>query len=221
MSDLTKLTRYPERSQTDRKTVNALLDEVLVATISTVVDGQPWSIPTFFARDNDQILVHGSTGAGLMRHLASGAPATVTVHILDAIVVAETAFESSANYRSAVLRGIFRTISDDEKDKALRTLTDRLIPGRTSEVPPSTRKDLAATTILALPITPGSWIYKARTGPSGQPDPIVPDVWVGIVPMQATAGQPVPDQWVSVDVPIPASVEALVHQNSCESGPAS
>ena len=128
------LTRYPERGSDERTLLDALLDEVLVATVSTVVDGEPWTVPTLFARDGDRILIHGSTGAGLMRHLASGAPATVTVFQLDALVVADSAFDSSANYRSAVLRGNFEPVPADEADGALWALTNRLLPARQDEV---------------------------------------------------------------------------------------
>lgn len=213
MSDVTRLTRYPDRASTDRGLLDVLLDEVLVATVSTVVDGQPWSLPIFFGRDGDRVLIHGSTGSGLLRHLEAGNPATLTVYALDAVVVAQTAFESSANYRSAVLRGTFESVARADRDEALRILTDRLIPGRPSEVPPSTPKELAATTVLALTIAQDNWIYKARTGPSGCPDPLVRDVWVGVVPMKLTAGDPIKDAWVDDDVPVPPSVQALVQRH--------
>lgn len=209
----TTLTRMPDRASHNRSDLDALLDEVLVATLSTVVDDQPWTVPMFFARDEDRVLIHGSTGAGLLRILATGTPTTLSVHVLDGIVVAETAFESSANYRSAVLRGTFTPVPEGELEDALRTLTDRLIPGRSNEVPPSTRKELAATQVLQLPITPGSWIYKSRQGPSGMPGQPVEQVWAGVVPVEQIYTTPVADDWVAPDLPPPSSVQRLLATN--------
>lgn len=146
------LTRLGDRRSRGRHDLDALLDEVLVATVSTVVDGLPWSVPIFFARDRDRVLLHGSTGGGILRHLAAGAPVTLTVFSLDAIVVAHTAFESSANYRSAVLSGTAESLTGTDAEVALDLLTDRLVPGRVIEVRSSTRREYAATTVLALPI---------------------------------------------------------------------
>ncbi len=203
------LTRYPERGSDERTLLDALLDEVLVATVSTVVDGEPWTVPTLFARDGDRILIHGSTGAGLMRHLASGAPATVTVFQLDALVVADSAFDSSANYRSAVLRGNFEPVPADEADGALWALTNRLLPARQDEVRQNLPKELAATLVLALPITDGQWIFKSRSGPASGPDEVAPSTWVGVVPVQTVFGEPVADDRVPADVAVPASVQRL------------
>ena len=103
-SVLNALTRKPDRAG-DRAMLDALLDEVKVGTLSTVVDGLPWSVPMLFARDGDAILLHGSTGAGALRDVAAGAPVTFTVFAMDGLVVADSLFDHSANYRSAVVRG--------------------------------------------------------------------------------------------------------------------
>lgn len=205
MTDLTTLTRKPDRGTDERAALDALLDSVPVGVLSTVVDGMPWSVPLLIARDGDRVLVHGSTGAGALRHLLRGAPLTLTVFALDGLVVAETAFDSSANYRSAVLRGTATEVGADEAWGALERLTDRLLPGRTSEVRPSTNKEMRATTCLALPIEEGSWLLKARTG--GTDAPQDPDVWTGVVPIRMVAGEPEPTPGVSA--PVPASVQAL------------
>jgi uncharacterized protein len=141
-----RLTRMPERGRADREHLDALLDSELVGTLSTVSpDGEPWVVPIFFARDGDRVLVHGSTGAGALRLAASGAPVAFTVMALDALVVGHTTFESSANYRSAVLRGTMTSLRAEEGSDALDTLSDRLIPGRVAEVRPSNARELAAT----------------------------------------------------------------------------
>lgn len=203
--DLTRLTRYPERGFDDRGLLDQLLDEVPLAVVCSVLDGEPWSIPTLVARDGDRLLVHGSSGAGLFRHLAQGAPATVTVATMEAHVIAPTAFDHSANYRSAVVRGRFRPVAD--KDAAARALTDQLVPGRGAEVPPNTAKQLAATLVLELAITDDNWTYKARSGGSGEQ---AAGEWTGIVPVRTVLGQPVADEGVDPDVEVPASVRRLV-----------
>ena len=203
-----RIHRLPERGSDDRAKLDAFLDSQLVTTLSTVTgDGEPWVVPLLFARDGDRILVHGSTGAGALRAAASGAPVALSFVSLDALVVGHTTFESSANYRSAVLRGRLEPLPDDDRDAALNVLSDRLIPGRVAEVRPSTRKELAMTQVLALPITPGSWTYKERTGPASEPDEPT-DAWCGIVPRLTSWGTPEASSWTTSAVP--ASVRRLV-----------
>ncbi|MGW6035392.1 pyridoxamine 5'-phosphate oxidase family protein [Gordonia terrae] len=198
-SPLASLTRKPERAA-DRALLDALLDEAKVGTLGTVVDGLPWSVPTLFARDGDSILLHGSTGAGALRHVAAGAPVTFTVFVLDGLVVADTLFDHSANYRSAVIRGVLEVSGDAQTD--LEVLSDKLIPGRVAEVRPTTRKELAATVALRLPIADGQWIAKARTGgPGGESTD-----WTGVVPVRTVYDAPLTH---SGETP-PESVRALV-----------
>jgi Predicted flavin-nucleotide-binding protein len=167
--DLSRLTRKPDRGSSSRALLDALLDDELVGTLATVLDGEPWVVPLLFARDGDRILLHGSTGAGALRHIAEGAAMAFSVTAIDGIVVAESTFDSSANYRSAVVRGRARNLDADERAEALDLLSDRVIPGRTSEVRPSTPKEWAATLAMELPITGSNWTYKERIG--GPSDP--------------------------------------------------
>ncbi len=204
--DLSRLTRKPDRGSSSRALLDALLDDELVGTLATVLDGEPWVVPLLFARDGDRILLHGSTGAGALRHIAEGAAMAFSVTAIDGIVVAESTFDSSANYRSAVVRGRARNLDADERAEALDLLSDRVIPGRTSEVRPSTPKEWAATLAMELPITGSNWTYKERiAGPSDPEGPV--DVWCGVVPMRRVAGDPEPAPWSVGDVP--PSVQAL------------
>lgn len=208
-----RLTRKPERGSSDRTALDALLDDVLVGTLATVVDGRPWTVPMLFARDGDHVLLHGSTGAGALRQVAAGAPAALTVVALDGLVVAHTTFESSANYRSAVLHGELVTLSGAEQERALDVLSDRLVPGRTSEVRPSSRREHAATLAMALPITDGRWLYKERTGGPSEPDEET-QAWTGVVPLRTVAGEPEPSEHaVTLGAPVPASVRALIERS--------
>ncbi|MGC3993647.1 MAG: pyridoxamine 5'-phosphate oxidase family protein [Propionicimonas sp.] len=203
----TELTRKPDRGRQDRADLDVVLDAMPVGTLSTVVDGRPWVVPMLFCRDGDRLLLHGSTGAGALRHVAAGSPAALSVVHLDGIVVADSTFESSANYRSAVVYGSLSPIEGDEKDAGLRKLSDAILPGRTTEVRPSTGKELAATLAMSMPIVEGSWMVKTRSGPPSEPGD--PNVWEGVVPLGLTVGPPEPAPWLSAGVPVPASVRAL------------
>lgn len=206
--DLDRIKRLPERSRADRADLDAVLDAAAVGTLATVVDGLPCAVPMLYARIGDRILLHGSTGAGALRQVATGAPAALCVTHLDAIVVADNLYNSSANYRSAVVRGHLEPIVGDAAEDALAVLSDALIPGRSTEVRAATRKELAATLTIALPIEPGQWTVKVRSAPPGEGDRN-PEVWAGLVPMRTVVGEPVPAPWVPDDVPVPASVRAL------------
>ncbi|HET7761480.1 MAG TPA: DUF1272 domain-containing protein [Phycicoccus sp.] len=204
------LGRHAERGCSERAELDALLDEVLAGTLSTVVDGRPWVVPMLFARDGDRILLHGSTGAGALRQVAAGAPAALTVFSVDGLVVAHTTFESSANYRSAVVHGRLTTLSEGERTHALEALSDRLLPGRTREVPPMTRREQAATLAMALPITDGQWLLKVRDGGPTPPEEET-DAWCGVVPFRTVADVPHPAPWTDeAGTEVPASVTALL-----------
>ncbi|MEN0134118.1 MAG: pyridoxamine 5'-phosphate oxidase family protein [Rhodococcus sp. (in: high G+C Gram-positive bacteria)] len=203
-----KIKRYPDRARTERAQLDAVLDAAPMGTLATVVDGLPWAVPMLYARDGDRILLHGSTGAGALRQVAAGAPAVLCVAMLDGIVVADTLFDSSANYRSAVVRGNLVTLDADESAGALDALSDVLIPGRSREVRGHRRKELAATLALALPIEPGQWTVKVRDAPPGEPAE-ASSAWAGVVPVRSVAGDPVPAPWVATGTPVPASVSRL------------
>lgn len=205
-SRLSRLNRLSERGSTDRSALDALLDDELIGTLATVVDGEPWAVPLLFARDGDRVILHGSTGAGALRHVAAGAPVAFTVAAIDGLVVAHSTFDSSANYRSAVLRGRVRNLASEERALALDLLSDHVLPGRTAEVRASTPKEWAATLAMELPITAGDWTYKERSGGPGAPDEPV-DVWCGVVPLRRVAGRPEPAVWSVGDVP--GSVETV------------
>ena len=197
-SILEALTRKPDRAG-DRAVLDDVLDAARVGTLSTVVDGMPWSVPLLFARDGDTILLHGSSGAGMLRHVGAGAPVAFTVFVMDALVIADTLFDHSANYRSAVIRGTTEIV--DDARHVLEVLSDKLIPGRVAEVRETTRKELAATVALRLPIVDGQWIAKVRTGGPGA------DAagWTGVVPMRTVFDDPI----TYTGTEPPASVRAL------------
>ena len=207
-----RLRRLTDRARSERADLDALRDEVLTGTLSTVVDGRPWVVPMLFARDGDRVLLHGSTGAGALRHVAAGAPAVFSVMVVDGLVVAHTTFDSSANYRSAVIHGVLTPLTGEDRETSLDRISERLIPGRTAEVRPMLPKEVAATLAMELPITVGQWVLKARSGGASVPDEET-DAWSGVVPLRVVAGDPEPAPWsVEAATPVPASVSAFVER---------
>lgn len=205
-SDRTRVRRIAELQRTDRAALDAVLDAGEVAHVAVVEDGQPFVVPMAYARDGDRLLLHGSTGSRLLRRLAEGAPTCVTVTLLDGLVVARSAFESSMQYRSAMILGVC-TPATDPLD-ALRCFTEALLPGRWSEVRPTTRKELAGTHILQLPLE--EWSVKISDGDPEDPvEDQALDIWAGVVPTVTTYGQPRPSADLRPGIPVPASVRRL------------
>jgi uncharacterized protein len=166
----TELTRLRDRAVTDRTGLDRLLDDTFLAHVG-LTDGQGSVvvIPTAVVRDGDRVLVHGSTGSGWMRRAAAGQPACLTVTDLSGIIVARSAFENSLRYRSAVLFGTFTRLPNAEVPRALDLFTEHLLPGRTAEIRPNHRRELAATMVLSMPI--GQWSMKVAAGwPADAPD---------------------------------------------------
>ncbi|MGP4054468.1 pyridoxamine 5'-phosphate oxidase family protein [Mycobacterium sp. 4D054] len=173
-------------------------------------DGHPVAFPTGFARVEDSVVIHGSTGSPWMRAVADGAAVAVSVTTLDAVVVARSAFESSFHYRSAVLFGTFEVVDAEQKVADLEALTDTFIPGRVAELRPSSRKELAATMVLRLAIADGNWSLKVSDGwPDDPEEDIAAGAWAGVVPVSTGYGEPRRAPDCPADVPMPQSVLAM------------
>ena len=201
-SSRTRVRRLPERAITEMGVVHAILDAGLVAHIGIVDDGQPFVIPVAYARSSDTVVFHGSSGSRLMRALADGSPCCFTVTLLDGLVVARSAFESSMNYRSVVVLGHARVCEGDEKLDALRIITEHLTPGRWDGYRPPTSKEIAATLVLELDLAECS--AKVRTGdPADLPEDneAFPDMWCGVVPMTEAFGEPITADYCEAPVP--------------------
>jgi uncharacterized protein len=205
-----RIRRLAERQTTDRDALFALLDDELVGHLAAVVDGAPVVVPMGFARDGEHLLVHGSTGGGFALRAAS-ARSTVAfaVTALDGLVFARSLFDSSMNYRSAVVYGVLEPVDDERADAALLALSERLMPGRSAEVRATPRKEIAATRVLRLALD--DVVMKARAaGASEDPDDGEDHtVWAGVVPLERAWGAPEPSPLTSADAPTPNSVLAL------------
>ena len=207
----TNATRIPELMSHDRAVLNALLDSTIVGHVAYVdEDGTPGVLPTAIARFGDALIAHGSTGSRWMR-LVSGAPAAVSITSVDGIVVARSAFESSLLYRSAVLFGSFRALDGEEKADALNAMTDKLIPGRLSEVRPNSKKELAATLVLSMPIS--EWSLRVSDGwPEDTDDDFAGAAWAGHVRFGQAPATILDAPDLRSGIHAPESVRALHHR---------
>ena len=192
-TERTRLRRYPARGHYDRETTDRVLDEGIICHLGFVHDGQPFVIPTAYARLGDEIVVHGSAASRMLRVLKDGLPVCLTVTLVDGIVLARTAFNHSFNYRSVLVLGTAREITDPERKlAALRAFTERLVRGRWADVRPPTTQELQATSVLALPIEEAS--VKIRQGPPGDAgDELEFETWAGVIPFELRALPPIPD----------------------------
>jgi nitroimidazol reductase NimA-like FMN-containing flavoprotein (pyridoxamine 5'-phosphate oxidase superfamily) len=192
-SERSRVRRAPARADYERATIDAILDEALVAHLGFTVDGQPYVIPTLHARVGDEVYVHGAASSRMATMLGCGIPACLTVTLVDGLVLARSAFHHSMNYRSAVVLGHARYVEGpEEREAALSAFTERLIPGRWAEVRPPRRQELKGTRVLALSLTEAS--AKVRTGdPVDDEDDYALDVWAGVLPLTVQPGEPEPD----------------------------
>ena len=203
-SERVRLRRKRERGSYERETIDAILDEGLIAHLGIVQDGQPFVIPTLHARDGDIVYCHGSSASRTLKTLGAGLPACLTVSLIDGLVLARSAMHHSANYRSAVLLGTARLVEDPaERLHAFETIVERIVPGRWPDVRPPTGNESKATAVLALPIEEAS--AKVRCGgPLDDEEDYALPAWAGVIPLSLRAGEPQPDERLAPGIPVPA-----------------
>jgi nitroimidazol reductase NimA-like FMN-containing flavoprotein (pyridoxamine 5'-phosphate oxidase superfamily) len=197
----TRVVREPQLAVYERDTVNRILDEAFLCHVGFAVDGQPFVIPTSFGRDGDVLYIHGSAASRMLRNLERGVAVSVTVTLLDGLVLARSVFNHSMNYRSVVILGTATLVADPaEKLAALRTLSEHIIPGRWNDARQPNEKELKATSVLRLPISEFS--AKVRVGPpiDDEEDYSFP-AWAGIIPLDMTVGAPIRDKRCAQELP--------------------
>jgi uncharacterized protein len=209
-SDLSRVRRHPERARYDAAAVHAVLDADQVAHVGFVVEGRAVVIPMLYGREDHSVFLHGSVASRLMRQLPAGAPACLSVTLVDALVLARSAFHHSMNYRSAVAFGPVTSLRDDgDKLHGLRVITEHLVPGRWDEVRAPSRLELRQTAVLRLDIDEAS--AKARShGVADDEEDLVLPVWAGLVPITRSFGGVQPDPALAPGVPVSASVQDLL-----------
>ena len=195
--------RLPKRGHYDRETIYRILDEALICHVGFADGGQPYVIPINFARIDDTIVLHGAKASRLLKHVEAGHPICVEVTIVDGLVLARSVFHHSVNYRSVVLFGMGRLVTDErEKLAALEAVTEHLIPGRWKEARLPNQKELNATSVVSIQIEEAS--AKVRVGPpvDEEEDYTLP-VWAGILPLEQTSLTPIRDGLQTEDVMLP------------------
>jgi uncharacterized protein len=188
----TRVKRLHERGAYDRQTIDAILDAMPVCSVGYVFEDHPYVTPTLQWREGDHLYWHGSS-ASRMLEAVDAAKVCVTVTIIDGLVMARSAFHHSANYRSVMAFGTARKVTDpSEKEARLRTFVEKVYPGRWDLLRPMNKKELKATTVLALPLDEAS--AKVRRGPPGddEEDYALP-IWAGVIPLSLAVGAPIPD----------------------------
>lgn len=202
----TKIKRLPKRGNFERETIYKILDEGFVCHVGFAVNDQPFVLPTAYARADDTLLIHGSAASRMMRAMASEIDVCVAVTLVDGLVLARSAFHHSMNYRSVVVFGKAKIVSDEtEKTNALRAFTEHIVPGRWSEIRPPNKKELKGTLVLSLALSEAS--AKIRTGaPVDDEEDYALDVWAGVIPLKLSAQKPIADAKLKSDIKIPSYI---------------
>ncbi|MEV6027531.1 pyridoxamine 5'-phosphate oxidase family protein [Streptomyces sp. NPDC052036] len=211
-TDRTVPTRSPQRASYDKALVHAILDEGYVCHLGFVRDGAPVALPTLYGRVGERLYVHGSTGSRPLR--MSGAPdpglaVCLTVTHVDGLVLARSAFHHSINYRSVMVHGIARQVTDPaERQTALDALVDQVVPGRSRDSRPADKKELAATAVIRLDLDEVS--AKVRTGGvADEPEDLALPHWAGVIPVRKEYGAPQPDADLSPGIALPDYLAVL------------
>lgn len=203
-TERTQVKRLPNRAAYDSETVFQILDEAFICHVGFVVDGQPFVIPTAYARVEDKLYIHGSAASRMLRTLSGSVQVCVTVTLVDGLVLARSAFHHSMNYRSVVILGRATLVErPDEKMKALEAFTEHIVRGRWRDVRAPSDSEMKATTALALPLSEVS--AKIRTGPpkDDEEDYALP-IWAGVVPLRLEPSAPIADPRLEQKIAPPA-----------------
>lgn len=206
-SPRTTVKRHADRAVYERETIDAILDEALFCHVAVVQDGAPRVIPTIHARVGDTLYIHGSNASRTLRALKEGSEACVVVTLLDGLILARSAFNHSMNYRSVIVYGDAREVTDPhEKWEAQRALVEHIVPGRSEDTRMPNEKEMRQTTILAVDLVEAS--AKVRTGPpkDDEDDYDLP-VWAGEIPLRTIAEPPIADPRLGRGIPVPGYAE--------------
>ena len=205
-TERTRVYRKPGRGSHDRELVHSILDEALTCHVGFVQDGQPFVIPTIHARVGETLFLHGAKGNRMLRMLGDGTACCVTVTQVDGIVFARAALHHSLNYRSVMVLGTAREVTDDEeKQEALRAVVEHIAPGRADGTRGPDETDLRSTKVLSIPIEEAS--AKVRTGPPIDEEADMElSYWAGVLPLELVTGKPITAPDLSRDLPVPNHV---------------
>jgi nitroimidazol reductase NimA-like FMN-containing flavoprotein (pyridoxamine 5'-phosphate oxidase superfamily) len=202
----TRVKRLPKRASYDRTAIYSILDTALVCHVGFALDGQPYVIPTLHVRIADRLYIHGSAASRMLGSAADGTPIAITVTHIDGLVLARSAFHHSVNYRSVVILGTATLVTDlAEKFSVMKGLIDHVAPGRWDHIRHPNEKELAATSVLSIPIEEAS--AKLRSGdPLDDEADYATPIWAGQIPFTTKPLAPVADARLAASTPMPAHV---------------
>ena len=202
----TRVKRLPKRASYDRDAIYSILDSALVCHVGFAIDGQPYVIPTLHVRIADRLYIHGSAASRMLGAAATGTPIAVTVTHIDGLVLARSAFHHSVNYRSVVVLGAATLVTDPvEKFAVMKGLIDHVAPGRWDHIRHPNDKELAATSVLSIPIVEASAKIRSGDPIDDETDYALP-IWSGQVPFATSTLTPVADARLDASTPMPAHV---------------
>ena len=203
-----KLRRLPDRGHYDAASLHAVLDAGLICHVGFMMGDTPMVIPTAYWREGEHLYIHGSSKSGMAMALAKGAPACVTVSMLDGLVLARSAFHHSVNYRSAVILGRFFEVTEPEaKERGLEAFMEKLAPGRWAEIRAPNKQEMKATKLLGLELAEAS--VKIRSGPPKDDDEdMALRCWAGVVPLKQGFATPIPDPLLAPGIALPDYLKA-------------
>ena len=201
-----KVKRAPKRGVYDKETVYKILDDDFLCHVGFVVEGQPFVIPTTYGRIGNKIYIHGAVASRMLQNLDKGIPISITVTLVDGLVLARSAFHHSMNYRSVMVFGTAHLVENEkEKNDALFAISENIIPNRWGEVREPNEKELKITSVLGLEIEQAS--AKIRTGdPSDDKKDYQLPIWAGVIPLKTVAQEVIADSVLPADISIPNSV---------------
>ena len=213
MTVRTKVKRVPKRGFYDKETIYSILDKEWLCHMAFVHEGYPVVIPTLYGRKDNYLYVHGSTASRMMKDLKSGIPMSLSIARVNGLVLARSGFHHSANYESVVLFGNAEWIDDDnEKTAALEYISEHIIKGRWDEVRGPNEKELKGTLVLKIPIEEAT--AKIRTGgPIDDKEDYQFDIWAGVLPIEHKYLEPIVDELMEKELPVPGSVIQLLEKD--------
>lgn len=212
-SPRSKVKRVPKRGLYDKISIYKILDAAYLANIGFNYDAQPFVIPTLYGRLGNCLYIHGAASSRMLKAIVNH-PICLSVSMVDGLVLARSAFHHSMNYRSVSLLGTPTLVDDpEEKELALKIISDHLIPNRWEEVRAPNTKELKGTTVLKLEITEGA--AKVRTGdPKDEKTDYNLSIWAGQIPLKTIALDSIEDELLRSNIPVSPSVLDYIKKHS-------
>lgn len=207
----TKISRYPNRGSFDKESIYTILDEAIDITVSYIEDGIPKALPTGFVRVDDKLYIHGSVKSHFVQAICKNPTVCLSVSLLDGLVLANTAFNHSFNYRSVVVFSSPYLLEDEQlKGEVLKAFTEKIAPGRWDDnIKLPTPEEIKITTLVCFPIEDA--IAKIREGQASNPiSEAGRAVWTGVIPLKRKYEMPLQSPDVPDSVHLPDYLNSLV-----------